>query len=983
MKNSGFQQFEISRNRFFLRGLVVFSVLLFLNVNGQGSDEITFTENKGQVHDQNFNSATDVLFSSQTGKLLCHFRHAGFSYQLTESTTLVADSLSSFNAWTTGAKRQPVHFNKIYRIDVELLHSNDHVEISGQHSLPDYENFYFANCPQGVINVKRYREIVYKNIYSGVDLRWYSKRGQLKYDYLVRAGADYRKIRFRIKGTTAAVINRNGDLELQTPLGKIIEQAPVVTQGGRTLKSCWQKVGDYFTFYISGAEKTKDLVIDPVVRIWATYYGGASGEYGVHVSTDAAGNVYLLGDASASTGTTIATSGAYQTTWVAPFADCFLAKFNSTGQRLWGTYYGGSQTEASTNAVTDASGNTYFTGYTQSANVMSSPGSHQTGPGGGSDAFLVKFNTSGVRIWGTYYGGSAVDYGAGLRLDNNGDLIFCGSSASPETGVIASAGAHQSQFAGGNQDGFLAKFSPNGTRYWGTYYGGTSNDIIYSCAVDASNNIYVGGNAPAYTGAFQTSQSTVIATPGAYQPMGNGGQDVFFVKFSTSGSRIWGSYYGGPGQELGAGVDLDQQGNIFLAGYCDATSTTGIATPGSHQAAFGGGPRDVFLVKFDPAGMRVWGSYYGGSGDEISAANHNLVLDPAGNVYLSGDCSSSNGTTIATPCSHQPVFGGGSFDCFLVKFNNNGVRQWGTYYGSNNLDGYDQITLDNAGNIYMSGTSNSAGAGTAIATAGSHQSAFGGASNNTGDAFLVKFIEASTSTISAGPIAGPASVCPSNTAVYSVSPVSGAASYSWTLPGGWTGSSASNTISVLVTGAGLFTLAPIDQCGTGLAQTFSVSLKPVPQLNISTSSKTVCTGQSVTLTVSGASTYTWSTAGTSNTVTLLPVSNTTITVSGTNSLGCVGSTVFTQFTKSCTGIGDLDQADDLLSIFPNPVRIHLNLFLSLSESCIYSIYSGDGRLVKQGILNNGLNVILCDELDAGIYFMSAANQTRKFVKMDN
>ncbi|MBK6522365.1 MAG: hypothetical protein IPG08_08510 [Sphingobacteriaceae bacterium] len=96
-------------------------------------------------------------------------------------------------------------------------------------------NFYLTNCPDGVFDVRSFKEVIYKNIYKGIDTRWYHKDGHLKYDYLVSAGSDHKNIQIEYKGATLS-INTIGELIIETPLGKIVEDAPYVTQNGRELK---------------------------------------------------------------------------------------------------------------------------------------------------------------------------------------------------------------------------------------------------------------------------------------------------------------------------------------------------------------------------------------------------------------------------------------------------------------------------------------------------------------------------------------------------------------------------------------------------------------------------------------------------------------------------------------------------------------------------------------------------------------------------
>lgn len=160
------------------------------------------------------------------------------------------------------------------------------------------------------------------------------------------------------------------------------------------------------------------------------------------------------------------------------------------------------------------------------------------------------------------------------------------------------------------------------------------------------------------------------------------------------------------------------------------TATNMISTPGAHQAT-GCGKWDAFLVKFNPGGVRQWGTYYGGNEvDEGYSCNADLL----GNVYLSGNTESNMGIT--TPGAHRTTFAGPREDSYLIKFNGNGVRQWGTYYGGmpSSCNEFESCSVDLSGNVYLLGFTNVA---TGIATPSAFQDSFASA-YSTQD-FLVKF----------------------------------------------------------------------------------------------------------------------------------------------------------------------------------------------------------------------------------------------------
>ena len=318
------------------------------------------------------------------------------------------------------------------------------------------------------------------------------------------------------------------------------------------------------------------------VRQWGTYFEGN----GNACTTDASGNIYIVGLTNSTSG--IATAGAHQTV-MSGSGDAFLVKFNSSGVKQWGTYFGGASSGASgmekgLSCATDALGNVYMVGHTPSTSGIATAGAHQTIYGGSStDAFLVKFNSSGVIQWGTYYGGEGVDIGYSCATDASGNVYMAGDAQQqnlPASG-ISTIGAHQSAYGGGYSDGFLVKFDSNGLRQWGTYYGGSLLDVSFSCATDASGNVYMSGN---------TQSSAGIATSGAHQTTVN---DAFLVSFNSSGVRQSGTYYGG----IKNVCTSDASGNVYMTGYTQSNS--GIATAGAHQTANGNnGYSDAFLVKF-------------------------------------------------------------------------------------------------------------------------------------------------------------------------------------------------------------------------------------------------------------------------------------------------------------------------------------------------------------------------------------------------
>jgi hypothetical protein len=356
---------------------------------------------------------------------------------------------------------------------------------------------------------------------------------------------------------------------------------------------------------------------------WATYYGGGEGDYGNACTVDSEGNVYLAGSTNSDSSISHL---AHQETYGGGIRDAFLAKFGTSGELEWATYYGGSSTEQVRSCATDRYGNVYLAGWTRSADGIFFNGHYEPASLESSDAFLAKFNTNGELQWGTYYGGEGDDDGNYCSVDEESNVYLVGDTFSDTN--IAHLG-HQDD-RGGNKDGFLAKFNTSGQLRWGTYYGGNRDEFINSCANDESGNVYVTGS---------TSSTGAIAFNG-HQNMLASDRDAFLAKFGPSGELQWATYYGGNGDDWGFCCAADVAGNVYLGGYTQSDS--GI-TNGGHQETYGGGAWDAFLAKF-------------GCGEVISSAS----ASACGQYEHNGEVYTSSG------CYAQPLSGEGSCDSVEV-----------------------------------------------------------------------------------------------------------------------------------------------------------------------------------------------------------------------------------------------------------------------------------------------------------------------------
>ena len=268
-----------------------------------------------------------------------------------------------------------------------------------------------------------------------------------------------------------------------------------------------------------------------------------------------------------------------------------------------------------------------------------------------------------IRLWGTFYGGSGQEMSSYLEHDKNNFIYISGQTGSSTN--IATAGTHQSTTTTGG--GFITKFNPDGIRIWGTYYqAGVTN-----LKIDNNLNVYSSGNT--------LSSPSNLTSTGSHQPIKNNYNDAYLIKLNSFGIREWATYYGGEGNDYGNKINFDNDDNVFLCGFTESFNNISTSNAFQPNRAVGQNQHDAFVVKFNPEGVRLWGTYYGGSGFD-SFLN---IYSNEGFIYLTGISGSTS--NVATPNSYKENLTGNT-DAIIIKFDFDGNRIWGTYVGGENDD---------------------------------------------------------------------------------------------------------------------------------------------------------------------------------------------------------------------------------------------------------------------------------------------------------
>jgi len=278
------------------------------------------------------------------------------------------------------------------------------------------------------------------------------------------------------------------------------------------------------------------------------------------VATDSSGNVYVTGK----------TKGGLDGCKSAGVEDLFVVKYNSSGTKQWTNQLGSSSRDSANDVATDSSGNIYVTGTT----YWELDGNTSAGK---ADLFVVKYNSSGTWQWTKQNGTDRYDEARGVATDSSGNVYVTGYT---EGGLDGNTSA-------GNADLFVVKYNSSGSKQWTNQLGTSSTDTANGVATDSSGNVYVAGGT--YGGLDGNT--------------GSGVNDLFVVKYNSSGTKQWTKQLGTSSNDRAHGVATDSSGNVYVTGY------TAGGLDGNTIAGF----FDLFVVKYNSSGTKQWTNQLGSS----------------------------------------------------------------------------------------------------------------------------------------------------------------------------------------------------------------------------------------------------------------------------------------------------------------------------------------------------------------------------------
>ena len=283
-----------------------------------------------------------------------------------------------------------------------------------------------------------YEEVVYRDLWPGIDLAFHGRGSSLKYEFHVAPGADPSRIRMAYDGARDVSLGPDGALQLDTALGtlhdpeprsaQVIDGTRVAVPSGYVLDRATKTFG----FALQSYDPQRALVIDPGPG-YSALIGGSSNDFGIDIAVDDAGNAYVTGQTISPDFPT--TPGAYDGTHGGA-ADAFVAKLDVSGSKLvYATYLGGSGAEAGLSIAVDDGGRAYVSGGSASPDFPTTPGAFNRSHKRNEDAWVAKLSANGSHlVYSTLLPGNEIagDFGAAIAVDGTGHTYVAGGTGSPD-----------------------------------------------------------------------------------------------------------------------------------------------------------------------------------------------------------------------------------------------------------------------------------------------------------------------------------------------------------------------------------------------------------------------------------------------------------------------------------------------------------------------------------------------------------------------
>ncbi len=609
----------------------------------------------------------------------------------------------------------------------------ENLQAQGSKFRNGYYNFFLGDDPsKWASHARAFDEVVYPEVKPGIDARFYFYGGHLKYDMVVRPGADSQAIQIAYQGVRPK-LNQQGELLLNNSVNPITELRPYAYQETKNglieINSSYKLNKNLLSFDIGEYDPSLELIIDPILR-FSTFSGSNANNFGYTATYDQAG--FLYSGSSVFNPGYPTTEGAYDPEFNGGTVDIAISKFDTSGTFLvYSTYIGGNGNELAHSIIVNEQDELYLFGTSGSSNYpVSIDAFDQSFSGGtsinfsgfgfnhddGTDIIISKLNYLGTELLAsTFVGGTQNDgvntadatrynYADELRgeieLDANGNVLVstCTNSNEIDHNFPISENAVQPSFNGGNQDGVLFSMNTNlDQMLWCTYFGGSGDDVTLSVATNDNGDLIIAGG---------TNSLDLPVSSGALFSSFQGGEtDAWAAVLNADASEVLAcTYWGTETYDQAFMCELDGQGNIHLLGQTLAGDDFIINADYSVTNA------GQFISKLSPElDDVIWSTAFGSGDGDPDISPTAFLVDLCDRIYLSGwggptgpGNLSTTGLPITSDAFQETTDGG---DFYLMAIADDGSNlDYATYYGGNqsneHVDG-GTSRFDRKGKVYQ------------------------------------------------------------------------------------------------------------------------------------------------------------------------------------------------------------------------------------------------------------------------------------------
>lgn len=549
-------------------------------------------------------------------------------------------------------------------------------------------NYFFGNNPKKWrTDVPTYKAVAYREAYQGIDLKFYGDGRQLEYDIVVKPGADPNQVKFQYAGIKGLEVTPTGDLAIKLPDGGVlVQKKPVVYQeiaGTRVAREGKFKLhgdvaGHTYGFEVAAYDQKIALIIDPVL-VYSTYLGGGDLDMGMTIQVDAAGCAYVAGATYSKLADPFPFPQVNPITNPSQYGpnmwNCvFVSKFNAAGNGLlYSTYLGGNPSNdyyaeppsGRIGLAVDAAGSAYITGATMTTNFPHTTNapyktrwSDTYKNPASTEAFVTKLTSAGNGLaYSTYMRGDQTDFGHALAVDSLGNAYIGGytESGSGDAPHVTLNGTHFPPYF---RAPFITKLDPGGSAFLWT-----------RALVTGPDDLNHGGT--------ETGVQAMVAEPLNSSHAYSGG--------------VWVT-----------GDTLDEQFPVI----------------NPLQASLAG-QIDAFVTWVDQDGVIRFSTFWGGGTGPMGDYTHGygIARGPNGDIYVCGATNnaffptSPNASFPKSAIAYQPTYGGGDWDAILFRITNRYPQKpklvYSTYLGGDATEEAQAVAVDQNGNAYITGATNS------------------------------------------------------------------------------------------------------------------------------------------------------------------------------------------------------------------------------------------------------------------------------------